>query len=266
MRDPRTGEPVIGEWDHADEARDGVGRGTWTGIMDGVGAGRARRGRGGAGGATPPGAVPPRAYLFSGVLRCGRLNDLGEVCRSKLCGNRATGRNAKYGDYYRCGDPNCRGVGRRVASVDAFLTGLLLDRLDEHVACGPPASEVVWRGEDRLSELRRAKCEIEGAVVAGEVDRADVRDLLVRLGRGVESLESERREHLEERAEENLLRGWRREKWDRLTVREKREVIRRVLVSVLVLPVPAGVSDRAPFDPELLSPEWRGGTPPLHAP
>ncbi|MFB6627873.1 recombinase family protein [Streptomyces sp. NPDC056374] len=268
VRDPRTGEPVIGEWDHADEARDGVGRGTWNGIMDGVGAGRARRGLGGAGGDTPPGAVaaPPRAYLFSGVLRCGRLNDWGEVCRSKLCGNRATGRNAKYGDYYRCGDPNCRGVGRRVAPVDAFLAGLLLDRLDEHVAGGPPASEVVWRGEGRLSELRRAKREVEGSIVAGEVDWAEVRDLLVRLGRGIESLESERREHLEARAEENLLRGWRREKWDRLTVREKREVIRRVLVSVLVLPVPPGVSDRAPFDPELLSPEWRGGTPPPHAP
>ncbi|GGV98173.1 hypothetical protein GCM10010230_21210 [Streptomyces narbonensis] len=47
-----------------------------------------------------------------------------------------------------------------------------------------------------------------------------------------------------------------RERWGRLGVREEREVIARVLASVLVLPVPEGVSDRAPFDPTLLIPSW----------
>ncbi|WP_338494901.1 hypothetical protein [Streptomyces sp. SJL17-4] len=88
----------------------------------------------------------------------------------------------------------------------------------------------------------------------------DVRDLLVRLGRHIDSLEAERREYAEEQAKANLLRGWNGEKWDRMTVREKRAVITGVLASVLVLPVPGGVSDKAPFDPALLSPEWRRAT------
>ncbi|MFD3996992.1 recombinase family protein [Streptomyces sp. NPDC058583] len=260
VRDPSTGEPVIGRWDHADETRDGVGYGTWIGIMNEVRAGRARRGLA-LGDAAAPAAIAatPRVYLFSGVLRCGRLNDLGQTCRSRLCGNRATGRNAKYGDYYRCGDPNCRGVGRRVASVDEFLEGLVIGHLDEHVTDGAPDT-AAWRGEGKLAELRAARRGIESSLVSGEVAWDDVRDLLVRLGRHIESLESEWREHAEEQAEENLLRGWSREKWAHMALREKRAVITRVLASVLVLPVPGGVSDKAPFDPTLLIPEWRRET------
>ncbi|WP_432086223.1 recombinase family protein [Streptomyces sp. bgisy095] len=254
VRDPTTGEPVIGRWDHVDEARDGVGYGTWNGIMAGVRAARARRGLGGSGGAAPV-AAAPRTYLFSGVLRCGRLNDLGEVCRSRLHGNGATGRNAKYGDYYRCGDPNCRGVGRRVAPVDAFLEGLVLDRLDGYVTDRVPGP-AAWRGEGKLTGLRRSRHEIESSVAAGEAAWGDVRELLVRLGRNIESLEEERREHREAWEKENLLRGWSRAAWSSMPVREKREVIARVLTSVLVLPVPDGVSDKAPFDPGLLRPEW----------
>lgn len=260
VRDPATGEPVIGRWDHADEARDGVGCATWIGIMNEVRAGRARRGLA-LGRAAAPEAIAraPRVYLFSGVLRCGRLNDLGQICRSRLCGNRATGRNAKYGDYYRCGDPNCRGVGRRVAPVDAFLEGLVIGHLEEHATDGAPHT-AAWRGEEKPAELRAARGGIESSLVSGEVAWDDVRDLLMRLGRHIESLESERREHAEEQAEEKLLRAWSPEKWARTTVHEKRAVITRILASVLVLPVPEGVSDKAPFDPALLIPEWRRET------
>ncbi|MCX5227625.1 hypothetical protein [Streptomyces sp. NBC_00233] len=87
-----------------------------------------------------------------------------------------------------------------------------------------------------------------------------VRDLPARLGRHIESLGSERREHAAEQAEENLLHAWSREKWAHTTVREKRAVITRVLASVVVLPVPEDVGDRAPFDPALLIPEWRRET------
>ncbi|WP_406060492.1 recombinase family protein [Streptomyces sp. NBC_01077] len=257
VKDPETGEPVIGRWDHADETRDGVGYGTWIGIMNEVRAGRARRGLDQGGDAPPAAATTaPRSYLLSGVLRCGRLNDLGQVCRSRLCGNRATGRNAKYGDYYRCGDPNCKGVGRRAAPVDEFLEGLVLDHLGEHFTGGAP-EPAAWRGEGKLAELRRARGGIASSVVSGEVAWGDARDLLARLGRNIESLEAERREHAEAQAKEGLLRGWSRESWGRMTVRERREVITRVLVSVVVLPVPEGVSDKAPFDPALLRPEWR---------
>ncbi|MFJ9829110.1 recombinase family protein [Streptomyces sp. NPDC101160] len=261
VRDPATGEPVVGEWDHADVARDGVGHETWRTIMSGVKAARLHRGM------IPSEAshrsalaTTPRTYLFSGVLRCGRLNDLGEICRSRLCGNRATGRNAKYGDYYRCGDPNCRGVGRRVAPVDEFLERLVLDHLDENCA-GGTAEPVTWRGERKLAELRATRHGIEASLAAGEAAWSDVQDLLARVNRNIGSLEAERQEHLEARSYANLLRGWRRETWGRLSSRDKREVIARVLASVLVLPVPTGISDKAPFDPALLIPTWRGETP-----
>ncbi|MEU4067693.1 recombinase family protein [Streptomyces wedmorensis] len=253
VKDPATGEPVIGTWDHADEARDGVGYETWIAIMDGVRAARFRRGVNRPGESSPGAAAPPRTYLFSGVLRCGRLNDLGEICRSRLCGNRATGRNAKYGDYYRCGDPNCKGVGRRVAAVDEFLEGLVLDHLDEHFAVGRP-EPVEWRGEGKPAGLRQARHDVEASITAGAASWGDVGGLLLRWGRNIESLEGERREHSESRRKD--LRGWRREKWGGMTVREKREVIARVLRSVLVLPVPDGASDKAPFDPDLLRPSW----------
>ncbi|MGW2200457.1 recombinase family protein [Streptomyces sp. NPDC001774] len=208
VTDIATGEPVIGEWDHADETQDGVGYETWKGIMGGVRAARLHRGMN-RGEGVPRSAVASagRTYLFSGVLRCGRLNDLGEVCRSKLCGNKATGRNAKYGDYYRCGDPNCKGIGRRVQPVDEFLEGLLLGHLDEHFA-GTTAEPVAWRGEEKLTGLRATRHGIEEAVATGEAAWGDVRDLLVRLNRNIEGLEAERQEHIEAQATEHLLRGW----------------------------------------------------------
>ncbi|MEV0451649.1 recombinase family protein [Streptomyces sp. NPDC050600] len=254
-----TGEPVIGEWDHADEARDGIGFQTWSGIMRGVRAARLHRGVERPGEASRQAVGTSRTYLFSGVLRCGRRNEFGEVCRSRLCGNKATGRNQKYGDYYRCGDPNCKGIGRRVAPVDEFLVGLLLDRLDEHFADGaaePPA----WRGTTKLAGLLRTREEVESAVATGEASWGDVQDLLLRLGRNIAGLDAERQEYEETWAKENLLRGWRRERWGRMGMRERREVIAQVFASVLVLPVPEGTSDKAPFDPSLLIPSWRRGT------
>ncbi|MCX5392134.1 recombinase family protein [Streptomyces sp. NBC_00094] len=255
--EPITGEPVIGQWDHADEVRDGVGYETWDAIMQGVRASRMHRGMDRLEGTpAPEAATPSRSYLFSGVLRCGRLNDLGEVCRSKLCGNRATGRNAKYGDYYRCGDANCKGIGRRVVPVDEFLERLVLDHLDEQFT-GGTAEPVAWRGEKKLAELRGTRHEIEASIAAGEASWGDVRDLFLRLGRSIESLEAERREYVEAQTKRNILREWSREKWGRMVVREKRGLIAQVLSSVLVLPVPDGVSDKAPFDPDLLRPTWR---------
>ncbi|MEV4427316.1 hypothetical protein AB0K23_18375 [Streptomyces sp. NPDC049602] len=142
--------------------------------------------------------------------------------------------------------------------MDEFLEGLVLGHLGEHFAGGTDGP-VAWRGEKRPAELRRARQEIEVSIAAGEVPWGEVRGLLLRLGRSVEGLESERREHAEQQA--TGLRGWSRERWGRMAVREKREVIARVLASVLVLTVPEGVSDKAPFDPELLRPSWRWETP-----
>ncbi|MEU9865981.1 recombinase family protein [Streptomyces sp. NPDC047971] len=257
--DPITAEPVIGEWDHADEETHGVGYEAWKSIMAGVGAKRPLRGLRQVGNAPRSmEAMRGPSYLFSGVLRCGRINDAQEVCHAKLAGNRATGRNAKYGDYYRCGDANCRGIGRKVASVDAYLEGLMLAYLDERFA-GTEADGTPWRGDAVLANLRRQRRDIQECVDSGGVDRSRARHRMARLDRNIAALEHEERDHLKAEARRNLLRGWTRAKWERMEPAERREVIAQVFRAVVVQPIPMGVSDKAPFDPGLLTITWRDG-------
>ncbi|MFI7093371.1 recombinase family protein [Streptomyces lydicus] len=257
VTDAATGKPVIGEWDHADEQQDGVSYETWKSIMAGVNAGRLHRGMRREMGATPPtNPLRTRPYLSSGVLRCGRINDFDEICNSKLTGNKASGRNAKYGDYYRCGDPNCKGIGRRVAPVDAHLEELTLAYLDRHFF-GTKADNAPWRGRELLAGLRKQRRAVEALAAAGEAEGSDVHNVLTRLARNIRSLEQEESDHLEAERKRNLLRGWHRGKWDAMGHEEKREVIAQVLTSVVVLPIPEGVSDKAPFDPTLLRVSWR---------
>ncbi|WP_078657958.1 recombinase family protein [Streptomyces rimosus] len=257
VTDRTTGEPVIGEWDHADEEIDGVGYETWKSIMAGVKANRMHRGmkRDEEAQQTEE-ELRTRTYLYSGTLRCGRINDFEEICYSKLSGNKATGKNAKYGDYYRCGDVNCKGVGRRVAPVDEFLEGLTLAYLDKHFV-GTKVKTIPWRGKEKLANLRKQRRDIKDSVATGSADWSDVHDLLMRLNRTIQTLEKEEKDHLKAESKRNLLRGWSREKWGRMELDEKREVIAQVLTAVVVLPVPEGVSDKAPFDPNLLKVSWR---------
>ncbi|MER7170897.1 recombinase family protein [Streptomyces mesophilus] len=257
--DAATGAPVIGEWDHATEAGDGVGYETWKAVMAGVRANRLLRGMAGDVRSRPPAGPRTRSYLFSGVLRCGRINDFDEVCHAKLSGNKASGRNEKYGDYYRCGDANCKGIGRQVAAVDTYLEGLVLDWLDVHFS-GTEVQLSSWRGEQRLCTLRAQLRGIDTSLLRGEVDRADVGDLVALLRRRIAMLVEEEAEHLAAQRRRNLLLGWTRGKWEGLEFDEKRDVVGQVLSSVVVMPIPAGVSDKAPFNPGLLKVTWRQDT------
>ncbi|WP_189876592.1 recombinase family protein [Streptomyces bluensis] len=132
------GNHKIGAWDHSDprpeeEGGHGIGYETWKQIMAGVKSSALHRGMKKSPAVEATGAEVLRVgkYLFSGTLRCGRINLAGELCYSKIVGNAASGKNAKYGDYYRCNDPNCKGVGRRVAAVDEYLEELVLSYLDK---------------------------------------------------------------------------------------------------------------------------------------
>lgn len=256
LMNAETGEPVIGEWDHARES-DECTYEMWKSIMAGVHSNRLHRGmKKNESAQQPAEAMRTRGYLFSGYLRCGRLNDFDETCYSKLSGNKATGKNAKYGDYYRCGDPNCKGVGRRVAPVDSYLQGLALAYLDKHFA-GTTAQVNPWRGKAKLASLRKQRKDIKDSVTTGEEDWGDVHDVLTRLARTIEVLEQEERDHLKSESRRNLLRGWSQEKWGELDLLERREVIGEIFTSIVVVPVPQGVSDKAPFDPTLLKVVWR---------
>ncbi|SDM63239.1 Site-specific DNA recombinase [Streptomyces sp. cf386] len=254
VTDPDTGEPRLGKWEYADPEVDKVDYSTWKQIMAGVYANRLHRGM-----VKPPTegeTTRVGKYLFSGPLRCGRINDMSEVCYSKLSGNKATGKNAKYGDYYRCGDPNCKGVGRRVAPVDKYLTELLLAYLDKHFS-GTKPKTIPWRGKEKLDGLVSQRKKIKESVADGEADWSDVHDMLTNLNRNIKTLQKEERDHLQAQSKANLLRGWSRKKWTKMELDEKKEVISLVLASVVVLPVPEERSDKAPFDPNLLQVSWR---------
>ncbi|MFF3406817.1 recombinase family protein [Streptomyces sp. NPDC002742] len=253
-----TGEPTLGKWEYAEPDVDQVSYETWKQIMAGVNANRLHRGM-----VNPATSGAPRGentrvgkYLFSGILRCGRINDLDEVCYSKLSGNKAGGKNAKYGDYYRCGDANCKGVGRRVAPVDEFLEELVLSYLDKHFSGTKPRT-APWRGQEKLDGLVAQRKKIKDSVADGDVEWGDVHDMLTRFNRNINTLQEEEQEHHRAESKRNLLRDWSRKKWEKMELGEKKEVISQVLVSVVVLPVPKERSDKAPFDPDLLQVSWR---------
>ncbi|MFD6192460.1 recombinase family protein [Streptomyces sp. NPDC060275] len=257
VMDRKTGDPVIGDWDHATEESDGVGYEAWKSIMTGVKANRLHRGmRRAAEAPHPEGELRTRGYMFSGTLRCGRVNDFEEVCYSKLSGNKASGKNAKYGDYYRCGDANCKGVGRMVEPVDHYLEEILLAYLDKHFT-GTEVQMIPWRGKDKIAAVRKQLRDIKDSVSSGESDWSDVHDLITRLNRNIQALEREEKDHLTAEWKRNLLQGWSREKWGQMELGEKRELIAQVFTSVVVMPIPKGVSDKAPFDPNLLKVTWR---------
>lgn len=258
VQDPNTGEPKLGKWEYADPEVDEVDYETWKQIMADVRANRLHRGMTNPHTAETTEGETTRVgkYLFSGILRCGRINDLDEVCYSKLNGNKATGKNAKYGDYYRCGDANCKGVGRRVAPVDSFLEELVLAYLDKHFS-GTKPEIMPWRGKGKLSDLIAQRKKVKDSVANGESDWDDVHDVITRLSRNIKTLEAEEQEHLRTESKRNLIRGWSRGKWGRMELDEKKEVISQVLTSVVVLPVPKERGDKAPFDPNLLQVSWR---------
>lgn len=260
VKDPDTEDPKLGKWEYADPQVDQVGYNTWKQIMAGVNANRLHRGMPKPSTAQTTEGESTRVgkYLFSGILRCGRINDLNEICYSKLTGNKATGKNAKYGDYYRCGDANCKGVGRRVAPVDKHLEELVLTYLDKHFS-GTKPKTTPWRGREKLSGLIVQRKKIKDSVASGEADWDDVHDMITRLSRNIKTLEVEEQEHLRVESKRNLLRGWSRKKWDKMELDEKKEVVSQVLTSVTVLPVPRERSDKAPFDPNLLQVSWRKG-------
>lgn len=248
VMDDETGEPVLGAWEVPKE----ITYEKWLVIMQGVQARRAHRGM------QKPQNAPSeerggRRYKFSGSLRCGRINELDETCYAKLNGNRGSGKNK---DHYRCGDPNCKGISRQSEAVDAYLEGLVLAYLDKHFTA-TVAIPTPWRGEEKMKALLKQRKAIKDSVSDGNADWEDVHDILLRLNRNIKTLQEEKSDHERKEAERNLLRGWNRKKWDDFDHQQKQRAIKQVISAVVVMPIPEGVSDKAPFDPTLLQVVWR---------
>ncbi|MFJ6105544.1 recombinase family protein [Streptomyces sp. NPDC092359] len=247
--DEETGEPITGAWETPEE----ITYEKWLVIMQGVEANRLHRGMVPAKEKKAQDEPRGKRYKYSGFLRCGRYNELDEVCYSKLNGNKGSGNNK---DHYRCGDPNCKGISRQSEAVDIYLEGLTLAYLDKHFT-GTIAVSVPWRGKEKLKSLQSQRKAVKNSVADGEADWSDVHDLLLRLNRNIKTLEEEEKEHARKESERNLLRGWSRGKWETFDFEQKQRAIGQVISSVIVMPIPQGVSDKAPFDPTLLKVVWR---------
>ncbi|GLF99784.1 recombinase family protein [Streptomyces yaizuensis] len=247
--DEETGDPITGSWETPEE----ITYEKWLVVMAGVEANRLHRGM------SQPKRNPTeddrrgRRYKYSGFLRCGRDNELDETCYSKMTGNKGSGKNK---DHYRCGDANCKGISRQAEAVDTYLDGLTLAYLEKHFA-GTVAIPIPWRGKEKLKALKVQRKSVKDSVADGTAEWGDVHDLLLRLNRNIKTLEEEEKEHVRKEADRNLLRGWSREKWESFDFEQRQRAIGQVLAAVIVMPIPQGVSDKAPFNPALLKPVWR---------
>ncbi|MEU3880092.1 recombinase family protein [Streptomyces californicus] len=256
IKDPRTGNPMIGDWEHATEEKDGVGYETWALIMAGIKSSPLHSGMKDKDPKEKEEQPRTRSYLWSGYTKCGRINELGEPCLSGLNGNKQSGKNAKYGDIYRCGDPSCKGIARRAAPVDAYLTGLLMAYMDKHFS-GTEEKTAPWPDADNLENLVTQRSNIKRSLLEGESDWSDVGDLLSQVNRRISTLEEERTAHLQNEQRRNLLRGWSHAKWQSMDLAQKRKLIGEVISAVIVMPIPEGRGTKAPFDPTLLRVSWK---------
>ncbi|MEW2350352.1 recombinase family protein [Streptomyces sp. NPDC006684] len=250
----KKGDPVIGDWEHATMERDGIGYETWLAIMERINSKRHSRGM--AQDAPTREVMRTGKYVWSGFLRCGRINKIGHICYSKITATPSSGRNRKYGPAYLCRSPACKGVGRKLAAVELYLDSLVLAYLDKHFSDTEP-STVPWSSEKELENLREQLSSVEASISSGEIAWTDAHNVLTQLQSGIRKLEGERAAHLEAEAKRNLVRGWKRERWDMMDVSQKRAVIGQVISAVVVMPIPEGTSKKAPFNPDLLKVAWR---------
>ncbi|MFJ9178261.1 recombinase family protein [Streptomyces sp. NPDC102360] len=238
VRDPRTGEPVVGDWQPV------ATPGEWTRLIErcgrwhAPGLGRRATRSSVSAGEGVQSSGKERKYLLAGFLVCGHPGLDGARCGAKMGGQPPKGTNRH--PSYRCVAAGCRRVGRRVDLVDEYVVGIALGALEERYS-GRAADRRPFPAEQRLADLR-ACAEEEGHVAA-----------LIR------DLEEDRKEFLASRANANLLAEFTRERWPQLDVSQRRLLLREVIESVTILPIPRDRSRNAPFDRTLIQVAFKQG-------
>ncbi|MEU6280813.1 recombinase family protein [Streptomyces sp. NPDC047028] len=236
VRDPVTGEPVVGQWDAPATVAE------WRALVDLSRQRGARQGSRMTNGSPRPGRQPQssRKYLFSGYLRCGATRKDGSPCNSRMGGCIRPTAKDPANAVYVCTALDCAGTARNVRDVDAHLEGVVLRLLRERrTSCD--AGRPDWTGAALLDDLRR-----QLAASPAAEHSVGTAGLQTRIS-GLEAAREAYHQRLN--AAEA---GQDPSRWPGMTLEQRRASVGRVLESVTVHPLPPGRSRRAPFDPVLL--------------
>ncbi|MCV7057275.1 recombinase family protein [Mycolicibacterium gilvum] len=197
-------------------------------------------------GTARPGA---RRHLLSwGLGECG-------VCGGTL---RAVTRHGKYGrplDLYVCDDRGC--VGRSEPSVDALVRDLVIGRLSMPDALDwlLGDDEEARRWSERVDELKRRLDEAADAFAEGAITGEQLRRITARLQPDLDDAESHRADSvvsLDLDAIRPLAGPAARERWDEMTVAQRRAVIEALGIRVLIDRTRPGPG----FDPDSVRIKW----------
>lgn len=173
---------------------------------------------------------PTRRYLLSGLARCA------------LCRHGLGGRIVKGIPIYRCSNPDCGRITRRVPGLDEYVTGVVLRLLAEVDLSAPAAPDPSIADELAGLQRRRAAVVAAFADVDGD-DPADLRRSLDRLDDQIGQLRSRVTTGQRERLLAGV-RGVTADQWETLPLDTRRAVI----ASLVTIAVGRSARGRVPFD------------------
>lgn len=204
-----------------------------------------------------PGRRPPRRYLLTGFLRCGR------------CGQRLWGMAKQaQGELYVCPSPGhggCSGVMVKSTAAEEMVRDMVVARVDTPEFAEAVTAQQQWLQEhgadvqgvaDAVRELQDRLEQLPGLWASGELSRPQWQQVKAELDRRVESGQAHLARLLSVGPRLDLAgRGHHiRTRWDGMGRQERRDLIALVLDHVVVLPVRRRHSS---FQPGRLQPVWR---------
>ncbi|WP_169437601.1 recombinase family protein [Longispora albida] len=195
-------------------------------------------------------------HLLTGILRCGRTREDGSICGAKL---RVTSNRDCVQHIYACPPKTaggCGGLGRRGDLVDEYITEAVLAKLEERNATA--ARETTpWLGEAELHRLEGKLGTLKRQWTSSEITDEFFFGTVREIEQSIKELRNEQGRHTVAAARAQATFTGVRQRWlnGDLDTTQKRAYIREALLAVIVLPAGKG---RAPFNPDLLIPKWRG--------
>ncbi|WP_186832003.1 zinc ribbon domain-containing protein [Streptomyces sp. ISID311] len=200
-------------------------------------------------------AEATRRFLLTNILRCGYVDEEGNLCGAKMKGMGPSGTNKH--DRYRCADTKCSRVSRRADLVDKAIEIVVIKVLTDQYSAVEPEDKQ-WYGEESLAKLRARQQEIKESYKSGIFSLAEYLEFKDANDAQISESESDRKKFYAEQSAQNFLSGFSEDKWhEDYDMRQKRKAVATVLSAVIVHPLPKGRARSAQFDPELLEPIFK---------
>lgn len=219
----------------------------------------------------PHGPVKGRAYMFSGILRCGGVYN-GKPCLAPMYGN---GRDLADGSYqrrYRCKPYNnnlervaCGNVYRDAVAIDAWVIGQVIQRLTtEEVTSALIPEEDNARAVEltkKLTALRKRADLIQRQYARGEIEElSEYKVMKAEVETAIEEQQTELRKLQTTKVGRMLpADGKIAEAFDSATLQWKRDIIDMVVERIIVHPGHPGSKtwNGKRFNSELIEIVWR---------